>query len=50
MDSEDDDWELSPDVAHPNARRQMRAEYFWDICDEDSPFAKGKGSPRQGTR
>src|SRR6186713_3291869 len=43
METSDDDWELSPEVAHPNARRLMKAEYFWDICDDDSPFGNDTG-------
>ena len=43
MDS-DEDWELSPEVAHANARRWMKAEYFWDICDEGSPFGNDTGA------
>jgi uncharacterized protein YfeS len=44
VDNSDEDWELSPEVAHPNARRMMKAEYFWDICDEDSPFGNDTGA------
>lgn len=44
MASSDEDWDLSPEVAHPNARRLMKAEYFWDICDEDSPFGNDTGA------
>ena len=44
MDNSDEQWELSPEVAHPNARRLMKAEYFWDVCDEDSPFGNDTGA------
>ena len=44
METSDDDWDLSPEVAHPNARRLMKAEYFWDICDDDSPFGNDTGA------
>ncbi len=44
VDKSDDDWDLAPEVAHPNARRLMRAEYFWDICDEGSPFGNDTGA------
>jgi len=44
MESLDDEWELSPEVAHPNAKRLMRAEFYWDICDEDSPFGNDTGA------
>ena len=44
MECLDDDWELSPETAHPNARRLMKAEFFWDICDDDSPFGNDTGA------
>jgi uncharacterized protein YfeS len=44
MESLDDEWELSPDSAHPNARRLMKAEFFWDVTDEDSPFGNDTGA------
>lgn len=44
MVTSDDDWELSPEAAHPNARRLMKAEYLWDICDDDSPFGNDTGA------
>ena len=43
METLDDEWELSPDVAHPNARRLMKAEFYWDVTDEDSPFGNDTG-------
>lgn len=44
MELPDDDWELSPEVAHPNAKRLLKDEFFWDICDEDSPFGNDTGA------
>jgi uncharacterized protein YfeS len=42
--SPDDDWELSPEVAHLNARRLLKEPFFWDICDDDSPFGNDTGA------
>lgn len=44
MESPDDDWELSPDAAHPNAKRLLKAGFYWDICDDDSPFGNDTGA------
>ena len=44
MESPDDEWELSPEVAHPNAKRLLKDEFFWDACDEDSPFGNDTGA------
>jgi uncharacterized protein YfeS len=44
MDTLDDEWELSRETAHPNARRLMKAEFYWDILDEDSPFGNDTGA------
>ena len=44
MESPDDEWELSAEAAHPNARRLLKDEFFWDICDEDSPFGNDTGA------
>jgi uncharacterized protein YfeS len=44
LDTSDDEWELTPETSHPNARRLMKAEYFWDVCDDDSPFGNDTGA------
>lgn len=44
MESLDDEWELSPEVAHPNAKRLLKAPFYWDICDDDSPFGNDTGA------
>ncbi|QJR16206.1 hypothetical protein [Usitatibacter palustris] len=44
MESPDDEWELTPEVAHPNAKRLLKDEFYWDICDEDSPFGNDTGA------
>lgn len=43
MESLDDDWELSRDNAHPNARRLLGDDFYWDPGDEDSPFGNDTG-------
>lgn len=43
MESLDDDWELAPANAHPNARRLLAADFYWDVTDEDSPFGNDTG-------
>ena len=43
MESLDDDWELSPESAHPNARRLLKADFYWDLGDDDSPFGNDTG-------
>jgi uncharacterized protein YfeS len=44
VESLDDDWKLSPEVAHPNARRLLKADFYWDLRDDDSPFASDTGA------
>ena len=44
MESLDDDWQLSRDTAHPNARRLLKADFYWDLGDEDSPFGNDTGA------
>ena len=43
MESLDDEWELEPEAAHPNAQRLLREEFYWDITDDDSPFGNDTG-------
>ncbi len=43
MDTLDDEWELSPENAHENARRLLKADFYWDVTDEDSPFGNDTG-------
>ncbi len=43
MESLDDEWDLTREDAHPNARRLLKAEFYWDVCDEDSPFGNDTG-------
>jgi uncharacterized protein YfeS len=40
----DDDWELSADTAHPNAARLLKDVFYWDVCDESSPFGNDSGA------
>ena len=44
METLDDDWELSPENAHPNARRLLKSDFYWDVSDEDSPFGNDTGA------
>lgn len=43
MESLDDEWDLSPENAHPNARRLLQPGFYWDIDDGDSPFGNDTG-------
>lgn len=43
MDLLDDDWDLSPEMAHPNAARLLDAPFYWDLRDESSPFGNDPG-------
>jgi len=40
----DDEWELSPEAAHPNARQLLKSEFYWDVTDDDSPFGNDTGA------
>lgn len=44
MDTLDDDWELSPETAHPNAAKLMQEPFYWDVADQDSPFGNDAGA------
>ena len=44
METLDDEWELSPENAHPNAKRLLKADFYWDVVDEDSPFGNDTGA------
>lgn len=44
MNTFDDAWELAPDTAHPNAARLMTDPFYWDVCDENSPFGNDRGA------
>jgi uncharacterized protein YfeS len=38
------DWKLSPEKAHPKAAKLLKAEFFWDCVDENSPFGNDNGA------
>lgn len=38
MDDFDDDWELAPENAHPDAAEVLDEPWYWDTRDENSPF------------
>jgi uncharacterized protein YfeS len=44
VDTLDDGWELSADTAHPNAARLLKDAFYWDVCDESSPFGNHSGA------
>jgi uncharacterized protein YfeS len=41
---DDDEWELSPETAHPNAAKLMTEPFYWDVSDENSPFGNDTGA------
>jgi uncharacterized protein YfeS len=43
LESLDDDWALSRENAHPNARRLLKSAFYWDPADDDSPFGNDTG-------
>lgn len=38
------DYELSPDTAHPNAKKLMDEEFYWSSIEESAPFGSDDGS------
>jgi uncharacterized protein YfeS len=44
VDTLDDDWELSPETAHPNAARLLKDPFYWDVADENCPFGNDSGA------
>ena len=43
METLDDEWQLSREGAHPNARRLLGPDFYWDVTNEDSPFGNDTG-------
>jgi uncharacterized protein YfeS len=43
VDFLEDEWELAPENAHENARRLLKAAFYWDLGDENSPFGNDTG-------
>lgn len=39
-----DDFELSPDKAHPNAKTLLTEDFFWSPIEETGPFGSDDGS------
>jgi len=39
-----EDWELSPQHAHPNAQALLTEPFFWDCTDDDSPWGNDAGA------
>src|SRR3954463_6264776 len=40
----EEDWELCPDNAHPDAQALMTDAWYWDCTDEYSPFGNDTGA------
>jgi uncharacterized protein YfeS len=40
----DDDWDLSPETAHPDAARLLKEPFYWDLRDESAPFGNDSGA------
>src|SRR5262245_58709720 len=40
----DDDWELSPERAHPAARTALAEPFYWSHIDDHAPFGNDMGS------
>ncbi|MGB5928219.1 MAG: hypothetical protein WBH03_08580, partial [Cyclobacteriaceae bacterium] len=39
-----DNYELSPDTAHPNAQKLLTEDFYWSPIDETGPFGSDDGS------
>lgn len=39
-----DEWELSPENAHPLASNKLTQNFFWDIGDDNSPLGNDTGA------
>ena len=39
-----DDFELSPDKAHPNAKKLLTEDFYWSPIEETGPFGSDDGS------
>jgi uncharacterized protein YfeS len=39
-----DDFELSPDTSHPNARKLLTEDFYWSSIEETGPFGSDDGS------
>lgn len=44
----DPDYELSKKRIHPAAKELMKADFLWDILDDDSPFGNDDGADTLG--
>lgn len=44
MQPYDDDWELDPSNAHPNARALLVEDFYWDCVDDNSPVGNDTGA------
>ncbi|MBK7880598.1 MAG: hypothetical protein IPJ83_08600 [Saprospiraceae bacterium] len=39
-----DNYELTPETAHPNAKKLMTEEFYWSPIEESGPFGNDEGS------
>src|SRR5215208_4691936 len=42
--SDDSQWELAPDHAHPKARLALTSAFFWSCIDDNTPFGNDNGA------
>jgi uncharacterized protein YfeS len=42
--SDDSQWELAPDHAHPKAQRALTSTFFWSCIDDNTPFGNDNGA------
>jgi uncharacterized protein YfeS len=42
--SDDSQWELAPDHAHPKAQRALTNTFFWSCIDDNTPFGNDNGA------
>lgn len=44
MQPHDDDWDLEPNHAHPNAQALLTEAFYWDCVDENTPLGNDTGA------
>ncbi len=40
----DEDYDLSPENSHPNARRLLTESFYWDCTDDEAPLGNDNGA------
>ena len=43
-DNDENFWELSPEISHPNAAAILTDEFYWSEGDDNSPFGNDTGN------